>query len=184
LRGSERAIVPRSRDQHEASRRRRRQASRRAEQGRQRSAVENRAAPDHASTSFKCDGDDADAGAAAKPEPKTDPKAALRFCTAKRQAGAHSLEVRYWEADKSIVGFWTRPALPATCDDLGANQVVKSWDVPAKGGQSVKRTLCSLTSGPLSGMQAVVNAAANAPVYVFSPSYLDKDPAMKKLAGG
>jgi hypothetical protein len=142
-------------------------------------AGDNKAAPDHASVSPKCDGDDPDAGA---PKPSTDPKAAQRFCTATRSAGTNTLTARYWEADKSIELFMTKAPAPASCDDLGPNKVLKSWGVPAANGQAVKRTRCEL-SGSLSGMQAVVSDAANAAVYIFSPSYLEKDAALKKIAG-
>jgi hypothetical protein len=144
-------------------------------------AGDNRAAPDHASAAPKCDGDDADAGA-----PKaasTDPKAKERFCTATRSAGTTPLTARYWEADKTLELFTLTPPGPVSCDDLGPNKVLKSWDVPAKNNQSVKRTRCELGSGALAGMNAVVSAANNAPVYIFSPGYLTKDAALKKIAG-
>jgi len=143
-------------------------------------AGDNKVAPDHASVSPKCDGDDPDAGA-----PKllaSDPKATQRFCTATRSAGNNTLTARYWEADKTIELFMTKAPAPASCDDLGPNKVLKSWDVPAANGASVKRTRCEL-SGTLTGMQAVVSQAANAAVYIFSPSYLEKDAALKKIAG-
>jgi hypothetical protein len=143
-------------------------------------AGDNKVAPDHASVSPKCDGDEPDAGA-----PKlaaSDPKATQRFCTATRTAGSNTLTARYWEADKTIELFMTKAPAPASCDDLGPNKVLKSWDVPAANGQSVKRTRCQL-GGSLSGMQAVVSQAANAAVYIFSPSYLEKDAALKKIAG-
>jgi hypothetical protein len=143
-------------------------------------AGDNKVAPDHASVSPKCDGDEPEAGA-----PKlaaTDPKATQRFCTATRTAGNSTLTARYWEADKTIELFMTKAPAPASCDDLGPNKVLKSWDVPASNGQSVKRTRCQL-GGSLSGMQAVVSQAANAAVYIFSPSYLEKDAALKKIAG-
>ncbi len=143
-------------------------------------AGDNRIAPDHASVSPKCDGDDPDPAAPKKPS--TDPAAAERFCTATRTAGNNTLTARYWEADKTIVLFMTKVPAPASCDDLGPNKVLKTWDVPAANGQSVKRTRCEL-SGALAGMHAVVSAATNAAVYVFSPSYLLKDPALKKIAG-
>lgn len=138
-------------------------------------AGDNRLAPDHASVSPKCDGDDAE-GSTPKPTTKD------RFCTATRTAGTNTLTARYWEADKTILLFTTKVPAPASCDDLGPNKVLKSWDVPASNGQSVKRTRCEL-SGNLSGMNAVVSNAANAAVYIFSPSYLLKDPALKKIAG-
>ena len=141
-------------------------------------AGDNRVAPDHASVAPKCDGDDPDAGA-----PKTaasDPKASERFCTATRSAGGNPLTARYWDADKTIVLFTTKAPAPATCDDLGPNKLLQTWDVPAVNGQPVKRTRCEL-SGTLSGMHAVVSAAANATVYIYSPSYLEKDPTLKKI---
>jgi hypothetical protein len=138
-------------------------------------AGDNRLAPDHASVSPKCDGDDAEASA---PKPTTKE----RFCTATRTAGTNTLSARYWDADKTILLFTTKVPAPASCDDLGPNKVLRTWDVPASNGQSVKRTRCEL-SGPLAGMNAVVSNAANAPVYLFSPSYLLKDPALKKIAG-
>jgi hypothetical protein len=144
-------------------------------------AGDNRAAPDHAASVPKCDGDDPDAGA-----PKvasTDPKAKERFCTATRVAGTSTLTARYWEADKTLELFMITPPGPVSCDDLGPNKVLKSWEVPAKNGATVKRSRCELTSGALSGMNAVVSAAVNAPVYVFSPAYLTKDPAIQKIAG-
>jgi hypothetical protein len=144
-------------------------------------AGDNRVAPDHASVSPKCDGDDPDPAAPKKPS--TDPAAAERFCTATRTAGNNTLSARYWEADKTIVMFSTKVPAPATCDDLGPHTVLKTWDVPASNGQSVKRTRCALSGGTLSGMNAVISAAANAPVYIFSPSFLLKDAALKKIAG-
>jgi hypothetical protein len=142
-------------------------------------AGDNRVAPDHASVSPKCDGDDPDAGA---PKPSTDPKAKERFCTATRTAGTNTLSAHYWDADKTILMFTTKAPAPASCDDLGPNKVLKTWDVPASNGATIKRTRCEL-SGTLAGMNAVVSQAANAAVYIFSPSYLLKDPALKKIAG-
>ncbi len=141
-------------------------------------AGDNRLAPDHASVSPKCDGDDPDA----PKNPAAGQAPAERFCTATRNAGSSTLTARYWEADKTIVLFSTKAPAPASCDDLGPNKVLKTFDVPATNGSSVKRTLCEL-SGTLSGLHAVVSAASNAAVYIFSPSYLAKDPALKKIAG-
>jgi len=142
-------------------------------------AADNHAAPDHASVAPKCDGDDPDAGA---PKAPSGAKASERFCTATRLAGTHTLTARYWEADKTVQLFMTKAPAPASCDDLGPNTVLKTWAVPASNGQSVKRTRCEL-SGSLAGLNAVVSEAANAPVYLFSVSYLAKDPALKKIAG-
>jgi hypothetical protein len=144
-------------------------------------AGDNRVAPDHASAAPKCDGDDPTA-ATPKVE-STDPKAKERFCTATRAAGTTALTARYWEADKTIVLFTVTPPGPVSCDDIGPNKVLKSWDVPATNGQGAKRTRCELTTGALSGLNVVVSAANNAAVYVFSPTFLTKDAAMKKIAG-
>ena len=144
-------------------------------------AGQNRLAPEHASTSPKCEGEEVDASGAKVVS--TDPKAKERFCTATRTAGQSTLTARYWEADTTSELFMITPPGPVNCDDLGPNKVLKSWDVPAKNGASVKRTRCELTSSALSGMNAVVTAAVNAPVYLFSPSYLTKDPAVQKIAG-
>jgi hypothetical protein len=144
-------------------------------------ASSNRAAPDRASVSTKCDGDDADGG---KPDPKKDPKALERLCSATRSAGVSSFEVHYWDADHTIEMFSTKLPQPTKCDALGPNKSVKTWDVPAVNGASVKRWRCEFTSGPLAGMQMVTSGAANAPAYIFSTSFLDKDANMKKIAGG
>src|SRR6187431_750117 len=144
-------------------------------------AGDNRSAPNHASVSPKCDGDDPDPAAPKKP--RTDPAAAERFCSATRTARTHTLSVRYREAAKTPALFSTTAPGPASCDDLGSHKILKTFDVPATNGQSVKRTRCELSGGALAGMHAVVSAAANAVVYVFSPAYLTKDPAMKKIAG-
>jgi hypothetical protein len=145
-------------------------------------ASDNRSAPDHASVAPKCDGDEADAGApTTKP---ADRKANERFCSATRSAGSSTLTARYWAADKTIELFMlSRVPAPASCDDLAPNKLLKTWAVPALNGQSVTRTRCEITSGPLSGLNAVLSAAQNAPVYVFSNSYLPKDPALSKIAG-
>jgi hypothetical protein len=144
-------------------------------------AGDNRNAPDHASASPTCDGDTVDASGAKVVA--TEPKSKERFCTATRTAGTSTLTARYWEADKTSELFMITPPGPVSCDDLGPNKVLKSWDIPATNGQSVKRTRCELGSGALSGLNAVVSAANNAPVYIFSPSYLSHDPAVKKIAG-
>jgi hypothetical protein len=141
-------------------------------------AGDNRAAPDHASAAPKCDGDDVTGAAAVEPKTKD------RFCTATRSAGANTLTARYWQADETIELFMTTPVGPVSCDDLGPNKVLKTFGVAATNGQVIKRDRCEFTSGPLSGLDAVVSAANNAAVYIFSSSYLDKDPALKKIAGG
>lgn len=140
-------------------------------------AGSHRTVPDRASAAPVCDQPPEGA-----PKPKPDDKE--RFCTATRSAGEYTLSVRYWDADKAAVRFTTRPKAPVTCDDLGPNRVVKSWEVPAKDGRSVKRTRCELTSGGVSGLHALVSEAHNADLHLFSPQYLEKDPAMAKIASG
>jgi len=139
-----------------------------------------RTAPERASAAPKCD---EPATKAATPSPPK-PEDQERFCTATRVAGEYTLAVRYWEADKNALRFTTRPKAPVTCDDIGPNRPIKSWDVPAVDGRSVKRSRCELTGGPLHGLQVLVSAANNADVHVFSPQYLEKDPAMARYVAG
>jgi len=139
-------------------------------------AGQNRAAPEHASTAPSCDGDD-------PTKPAAEPKSKERMCTATRIASPYTLTARYWDGDHNAELFMTTPPGPISCDDLGANKVLKQWEVPSTTGQGIKRTRCELSSGALSGMNAVVSEAVNAPVYIFTPPYLEKDPNMKKIAG-
>src|SRR5262249_10834705 len=99
-------------------------------------------------------------------------------------AGTSSFEVHYWDADHTIEMFSTKLPQPTKCDDVGPNKSVKTWDVPSTSGAPIKRWRCELTSGPLAGMHLVTSGAANAPAYIFSPSYLEKDANLKKIAGG
>ena len=140
-------------------------------------AGQNRTTPDHASATPKCDGDDPTKPAA------TEPKAKERMCTATRLAPPYTLTARYWDADHTAVLFMTTPPGPISCDDLGPNKVLKQWGVPSQSGPEIKRTRCELSSGALSGMNAVVSEAGDAPVYIFTPAYLEKDPSVKKIAG-
>ena len=138
-------------------------------------AGQNRAAPDHASATPKCDGDD--------PTKASEPKSKDRLCTATRTAGIYTLTARYWDADHTAELFTTTPPGPISCDDLGANKVLKQWAVPSTTGQGIKRTRCELGAGALAGMNAVVSEAGDAAVYIFTPAYLEKDPTVKKIAG-
>ena len=132
---------------------------------------ENRATPENASKAIHCD--------PAAPPPggtKPDPESKERWCSATRAVDTrYTFHVRYWDGDREAVRFSTRPASPASCADLGEHRVVRDWNVPAPGGQVVKRSLCDITSGPLAGMQAVVSAAI-ADVHVFTPKYVQRDP--------
>jgi hypothetical protein len=136
--------------------------------------AQNRAAPDHASQSPVCDTSPADvAGKEVSKE---------RLCTAVRQAGTHTLEVRYWQADPGAFRFTTTLDGELDCKAMGGT-VSKQWDVPAVGGKSAKRARCEL-GGALAGLTAVVTAAGHAPLYVVSPSYLTHDPGWRAILEG
>jgi hypothetical protein len=139
---------------------------------------DNKAAPDKASAAPVCDPPPADAVLAAQIE-----KSKERLCTGTRTAGEHTLTARYFEADKTLFRFATKFPAPVSCQDFGAT-VVRTFDVPATNGASVKRFRCDISSGPLTGLGLVVSEAANAEAYVFVPGYLAKDPLMKQIAGG
>jgi hypothetical protein len=140
-------------------------------------AGDNRAAPEKASAAPVCD-TPTDAAEAAKVA-----KTKERLCTSTRTAGDNTLTVRYWEADSKLSRFSTKFPAPVSCADFGAT-ASKTFDVPATNGASVKRSVCQISSGALSGMTVVVSAAGNADAYIFSPGYLDKDRQMKAIAGG
>lgn len=140
-------------------------------------AGDNRAAPDRASSATQCD--PLPDGTQPKPD-----KPAERWCNASRGAGqSYAIALRYWDADKEALRFTTRPSNPVSCADLGASNVLRTWDVPATQGHTAKRSHCEFTSGPLSGLHALVSEAANADVFVFSMKYLDHDPTMKTMVG-
>jgi hypothetical protein len=141
-------------------------------------ASSNRAAPDKASNAPVCDPPPADPIEAKKIE-----KSKEQLCTGTRTAGDHTLTARYWDADKTLMRFATKFPAPVSCQDFGAT-VVKTFDVPATNGGSVKRSRCEFSSGPLAGMGLVVSEAANAEAYIFVPGYLEKDRLMKQIAGG
>jgi hypothetical protein len=134
--------------------------------------ADNRQAPDKASQAPACDPPPAGASADSKD----------RFCTAARQAGTHTLEVRYWDADHGAFRFTTTLDGQIECKDL-AGTVSKEWDVPAVGGKTAKRTRCDL-SGALQGLTAVVTAAHHAPLYVISPTYVAHDPGWHAILEG
>lgn len=138
---------------------------------------QNRAAPDRASAAPVCD--PPPAAPAAKPGEESKD----RFCTATRQLGNYTVQVRFWQADPQAFRFSVKPEDPASCEALGPATVSKTWEVPAVTGASVKRDRCDL-GGSLSGLHAVVSQAARAEVSVFSPQYLDRDPGMKTILSG
>jgi len=134
--------------------------------------ADNRAAPDHASQTPTCE-----------PLPAgVPPTSKDHFCTATRQAGAHSLEVRYWDADHGAFRFTTTLDGQLDCKAMGGT-VSKEWDVPAVGGKSAKRARCEL-GGALAGLTAVVTAAHKAPLYVVSPTYVAHDAGWHAILEG
>jgi hypothetical protein len=141
-------------------------------------AGDNRAAPDKASSAPVCDPPPADPVEARKLEQSKE-----QLCTGTRTAGEHTLTVRYWDADKTLMRFATKFPAPVSCQDFGAS-VTKTWEVPSTAGAGIKRSRCDVASGALQGMGVVVSDAKSADAYVFAPGYLDKDPLMKQIAGG
>lgn len=136
----------------------------------------NRAAPERAAAAPACD---APPEGAPPPKPGTEKD---RFCTSTRTAGTHAITVRYWEATPAAFKFTTTPDDPVDCAALGGTPE-KTWGVPAVGGKTAQRSRCAL-GGPLAGLTAVVSGAAKADVHVFSPGYLEKDPASRPLLEG
>jgi hypothetical protein len=123
-----------------------------------------RATPETASANPVCEGGEAEK------------KSKERWCNARRMAGTHSLDARYWEKESTAARFTTVMPGPVTCQDLGPNRVIRSYTIP---GTSVKRTHCELTGGALGGMQALVAEAVNGPVEVFSARFVELDPAFQ-----
>jgi hypothetical protein len=138
--------------------------------------AQNRAAPDRASASPSCDPPAAN-------DPKKE-KSTDRLCTATRAAGAHQLLARYWGAEPALARFTVTLPDVATCEEIGATKVLKTWQVPATQGRSTARFRCEFPSGPLGGLHAVLSQAVNADLHVFNPSYLDKEPAFRPLLDG
>jgi hypothetical protein len=128
-------------------------------------AGENRAAPDRSGATVSCDGGEAEE------------KSQERWCARTRRAGSYTLSARYWDKDRTAVKFDTVIPQPITCEKLGAARIIRSWTIP---NQQVKRSHCEITAGALAGMQAMVSEASNAPLHVFTPAYLERDPALKR----
>jgi len=140
--------------------------------------AQNRANPAGASAAPVCD-------PPAPPPPGAKPAAESkdRFCTATRQVGSrYQFQAKYWDADPGAFRFTTTPGAPVDCQTLGAT-VQKKWDVAAEGGKAAKRWRCDL-GGALSGLTAVVSAAVNAEVHVFTPTYLERDPGWRPILEG
>ena len=121
-----------------------------------------RATPETASATRSCEGGEAEQ------------KSKERWCVARRMAGTYTLAARYWEKESTAARFSTVMPGPITCDALGPNRVIRSWTIP---GTPVKRTHCELSGGTLAGTQALVAEAVNGPLDVFTPRYVELDPA-------
>ena len=135
--------------------------------------ADNRLAPDHASSSPTCD-----------PPAANDPQkdsSKQRLCTATRAAGQNQLLARYWAAEPAIARFNVKLPDVATCEEIGATKLLKTWQVAATGGRTTPRFRCEFASGALAGMNAVLSQAVNADLYVFNPSYLEKEPALRQV---
>lgn len=138
---------------------------------------QTRANPETASAAPVCDPGPPPAPGAKPAESKD------RFCTATRQVGSrYQFMVKYWDGDHGAFRYSTTPGAAVDCQMLGAT-VQKKWDVPAEGGKAAKRWRCDL-GGALSGLTAVVSAAVNAEVHVFTPTYLDRDPGWRPILEG
>ena len=140
--------------------------------------AQTRANPETASAAPVCD-----PPAPPPPGTKAGAESKDRFCTATRQVGSrYQFQVKYWDADHGAFRYTTTPGAPVDCQTLGAT-VQKKWDVPAEGGKAAKRWRCDL-GGALSGLTAVVSAAVNAEVHVFTPTYLEHDPGWRPILEG
>lgn len=136
--------------------------------------ADNRAAPERASAAPTCD-----ASASAEQI-----KAKARLCSASRAAGQYPLMVSYWEAEPAIARFTVKLPDITSCEEIGASSVLKTWQVPTTSGATTPRTRCEFPAGPLAGMHAVLSQAVNAELYVFNPSYLEKEPALRAILDG
>jgi hypothetical protein len=136
--------------------------------------ADNRAAPDKASASPACD----------PPADAAKEKAKERLCMGSRFAGQYQLSTRYWEAEPAIARFSVKLPDVTTCEEIGASSVLKTWQVATTNGATTTRYRCEFPSGPLAGMNAVLSQAVNADLYVFNPSYLEKEPALRVILDG
>ncbi|HET9957520.1 MAG TPA: hypothetical protein VFQ61_23635 [Polyangiaceae bacterium] len=138
--------------------------------------AETRAAPDRATATPVCD-----------PPAPNDPekeKSKQRMCTASRTvqgpSGMRPLSVRYFAAEPTAARFIINLPDATSCEELGAIKS-KTWQVATTSGSTTARFSCDFTSGPLSGMRAVLSQAVNADLHVFNPTYLDKEPQYRAI---
>ncbi|HMA91752.1 MAG TPA: hypothetical protein VKP30_03655 [Polyangiaceae bacterium] len=135
--------------------------------------TQSRTAPERSVANPTCEGGDDDKLKKSKE----------RFCSGARAVtgiDSTSLQVRFWEKTPAETAlFSVRLPLPATCADLGSHRIIKSWDLPATQGRTVKRHHCELTDGALNGLQALVTEANSADLRVFTVKYPEQDPALR-----
>jgi hypothetical protein len=135
----------------------------------------SRTAPERSASSPVCEGDEKSPAAKQKE----------RFCNGNRPLtgvpGAAFL-VRYWEKTPAEAArFAIRLSTPTKCDALGPNRVIKIIAAPATNGATVNRYYCEFMGGDLNGLQGLASEANNADLYVFSPKYLEHDPAFANI---
>jgi hypothetical protein len=123
---------------------------------------QSKAAPETAAANVSCDGG------------KAEELSKERWCVRKRQAGQYPFEVRYWEKEPAAVAYHVVLPQPITCASIGGTPI-RSWTVQG----AIPRHHCQINTGPAAGMQALVTEAAQAPLHVFSPQFLERDGAMK-----
>jgi hypothetical protein len=134
-----------------------------------------RNAPDHSVQAPLCEGDEK-SEAAKKKE---------RYCNGNRalsgQPGA-AFMVRYWEKEPAETARYTvRLATATKCDALGPNRILKVIAAPATNGSTVNRYYCEFMGGALNGMRGLASEASNADLFVFTPKYVEHDPAFSAI---
>jgi len=134
-----------------------------------------RNAPDRSVQGPLCEGDEK-SEAAIKKE---------RFCNGNRALSGipgAAFMVRYWEKEPAEAARYTvRLATATKCDALGPNRIIKVIAAPATNGSTVNRYYCEFMGGALNGMQGLASEASNADLFVFTPKYLEHDPAFSAI---
>lgn len=97
-----------------------------------------------------------------------------RWCIRERTASEYKLSVTYWEAEPDAFEFATVSQGDVSCEQLGGGSALKN----AHGGALLH---CNLTGGALAGSQALmVRTAQGTLVSVFSPKFVEKNPAFAR----
>jgi hypothetical protein len=134
-----------------------------------------RNAPDQSVQGLACEGDENSEAAKTKE----------RYCNGNRPLSGlpgAAFMVRYWEREPAESARYTvRLPTPTKCDALGPNRILKVIAAPATNGSTVNRYYCEFMGGSLSGMQGLASEANNADLFVFTPKYLEHDPAFSAI---